>query len=158
MSGFLDALFRTQPASAFVTNVPGQLVDVSQADPPSVAGMAPVTTDTGHVAWTLLTSGGTPTANNKNMSASLTTADGQQACATGITATPSAHSNVSVVVNGTTQNLTGDKTGDCYFSADGGTTARALNAIASGDKLYWNGSIAGFQLATTDRVSFNYVV
>lgn len=51
-----------------------------------------------------------------------------------------------------------DKTKDCYFSNDGGTTARAYGAIQMGDHLIWNSVIAGFGLATTDRIDFFYNV
>ena|SRR5258707_1146815 len=104
----------------------------------------------------LATPAGNPTSANKNMTAEVTTTDGSEACATGITTTPVNHSMVEVQVNGIAQNLTGDKLGDCYFSVDSGTTARALNAITAADKLFWNGTIAGFQLAVTDRISFIY--
>jgi len=65
-----------------------------------------------------------------------------------------------VSVNGLSQ-LTGDGTKvsvNCYFSADGGTTARAMKSIVAGDLLYWNGTVAGFQLASTDRIDFLYDV
>jgi hypothetical protein len=103
--------------------------------------------------------GGKPTSANKAMTASVTTVDGQSACATPITSTPAGGSYVRVAVNGLHQNL-GDavKTTDCYFSADTGTTARAISAIVATDVLYWNGSIAGFQLAATDKIDFDYNV
>jgi hypothetical protein len=98
-----------------------------------------------------------PTTSNKNMAASLTAVDGAVACATALAATPSGGSYVEVQINGATQSLgNGVKTDSCYFSGDGGTTARAYSAIQASDLLYWVGSVAGFQLATTDRVNFNY--
>lgn len=39
------------------------------------------------------------------------------------------------------------KTADCYFSGDGGTTARAFGAIQSTDVLYWNAVLTGINLA-----------
>ncbi len=104
----------------------------------------------------LATPAGNPTSANKNMTAEVTTTDGSEACATGITSTPINHSMVEVQVNGAAQNLTGTLLGDCYFSADAGVTARALNAITAADKLFWNGSIAGFQLDATDKISLIY--
>ena len=50
----------------------------------------------------------------------------------------------------------GDKTFDCYFSNDGGTTARLVVDIEAGDILYWNGSIAGYQLDATDDIDISY--
>ena len=99
------------------------------------------------------------TTSNKAMAASLTTADGQSACATTLAATPGNHAYIQIFVNGLHEVLgDGVKTKSCYFSADGGTTARTIANIASGDTLYWNGSIAGYQLATTDIIDFDYAV
>jgi hypothetical protein len=99
------------------------------------------------------------------MAASTTVLDGAVACATAVAATPAASSAaggyVGVLVNGI-EVLVGDGTKigvDCYFSSDGGATARAMKAIVAGDLLYWNGSVAGFQLASaTDKIDFSYEV
>jgi hypothetical protein len=48
------------------------------------------------------------------------------------------------------------KTDDCYFSADGGTTARSYDNLSAGDTLFWNGIIAGFDLEPSDLISFQY--
>jgi hypothetical protein len=99
-----------------------------------------------------------PVTANKNLTASVTTVDGDVATATTVTSNNALSGYVGVRVNGV-HYLVGDGTKvavDCYFSADGGTTARAMSAIAAGDTLYWNGSISGFQLATTDRIDFAY--
>lgn len=98
---------------------------------------------------------------NKSMAASTTVADGDLACATAVATTPATSSTaggyIGVVVNGVAY-LVGDGTKvavDCYFSGDGGATARLMKSVVAGDLLYWNGSIAGFQLAAaTDKVSF----
>ena len=50
----------------------------------------------------------------------------------------------------------GDKTQACYFSADGGNTAKPIADIEAGDLLYWNGSIAGYQLDETDDIDISY--
>jgi len=97
-----------------------------------------------------------PTTGNKNQNPSATAGDN---ATTGLTiaATPGGDGNVRVFVNGQAQRLgNGVKTLDCYFSADGGTTARAISAIASGDTLYWNGVISGFNLETSDVVEMDY--
>jgi hypothetical protein len=100
-----------------------------------------------------------PTTSNKAMTASVTSSDFDEACATAIASTPAQSSFVAVLVNGILAELgNGVKTKDCYFSGNSGTTARAHNAVVSGDKLYWVGSVAGYQLATTDRIDFVYVV
>lgn len=107
----------------------------------------------------------TPSNANKNMAASVTAADHDLACATAITVTPvhvpSVNGNyIGVRVNGVGYTVgNGTRTAvDCYFSADGGATARAFSAIVATDLLYWNGSIAGFQLAITDKVDFIYEI
>jgi hypothetical protein len=94
---------------------------------------------------------------NKEMTALVTSTDFDEACATGLAVTPVFGSYVGVRVNGVDQ-IVGDgvKTKDCYFSGDSGTTARSFDAIVSGDKLYWVGSVAGYQLATTDVIDFVY--
>lgn len=67
---------------------------------------------------------------------------------------------VTVQVNGITVRL-GSTTvapAECYFSADGGVTARALDAVQAGDTLYWNTSVAGYGLVPADRVDFLYLI
>jgi hypothetical protein len=94
---------------------------------------------------------------NVRMPASVTVADGQLATVVPLQLTPATRYAV-VYVNGQQQDL-GDLTAACYFSADGGVTARTLGpggTLAAGDQLYWNGSIAGFQLAVTDTVTLDY--
>lgn len=100
-----------------------------------------------------------PTSSNKEMTANATTADFQAATATTIVSTPANDGYVEIMINGTMQRLgNGVKTKDCYFSSDGGTTAKTIANIAAGDTLYWVGSVASWQLATTDLIDFNYNV
>jgi hypothetical protein len=102
---------------------------------------------------------------NKQMAASTTAVDNALACATAVAVAPAISSAaggyVGVQVNGV-EYFVGDGTKvavDCYFSGDGGATARTMKLIVAGDLLYWNGSIAGFQLAAaTDKVNFLYDV
>src|SRR5262245_56989745 len=98
------------------------------------------------------------------MTDEATTNDFDEACATGISSNPQSSNNtdgvyVGVRVNGIDY-VVGDgvKTKDCYFSGNAGTTARSFGSIVSGDKLYWVGSVAGFQLATTDKIDFVFEV
>ena len=63
---------------------------------------------------------------------------------------------VQVFVNGVMADLKANKSGDCYFSADAGSTARAFAAIAANDVLYWNGSVAGYQLDANDKITLVY--
>lgn len=76
-----------------------------------------------------------------------------------ISFTPGGDGMVDIRVNGVSYELgQGVKTKDCYFSGDGGATARAIAAIVAGDTLYWNGTIAGFDLDASDRMDFIYNV
>jgi hypothetical protein len=99
------------------------------------------------------------TSGNKEMTALVTASDGDKATNTTVAATPTNDSYVGVRINGV-HYIVGDgvKTKDCYFSADAGTTARAISAVASGDELFWNGSVAGFELDATDKIDFDYEV
>jgi hypothetical protein len=93
---------------------------------------------------------------NKGMSANTTGADNSLACSTNIFATPPLNAWVQVYVNGISYKIgNGTKASvPCYFSGDGGVTARATGGIVQGDSLYWNGSVAGFQLDSSDRIDF----
>lgn len=85
-----------------------------------------------------------------------TSADGDYA-GVAITYTPFNDSNVQITVNGLAANLgDGVKTKDAFFSNDGGTTAKSIADIEAGDELYWNGSIAGFELEDTDLIDIIY--
>jgi len=79
--------------------------------------------------------------------------------ATGITLdfTPFADGSVQVFVNSVAVTESyGDRTGDVYFSNDGGTTARNVADIEAGDEIIWNGTIAGYDLTTSDEVEIVY--
>jgi hypothetical protein len=91
----------------------------------------------------------------QNITAVNTT--GNDAIVTGatVTSTPNDYSRIQVYVNGQVQRL-GDANivQDCYFGSSG--TAKALANLTSGDQLYWNGNIAGFNLATSDKIDIVY--
>lgn len=92
-----------------------------------------------------------------NQTASVTSSDEDSTGAT-ITYTPFSDSAVIVKVNGLQVNLgDGAKDEACYFSADGGTTARAAADIAAGDTLYWMGSIAAYELEADDEIDIVYM-
>jgi hypothetical protein len=102
------------------------------------------------------TEGGSPTIDDKELNPAATTGDGQDTNLD-ITNTPLVDSYVRIEVNGVGAVLgDGVKTKDCFFSADAGSTARAISAIAAGDSLYWNGAIAGFDLETDDVIDMLY--
>lgn len=96
---------------------------------------------------------------NLNMPASVTTTDGSLVTTIAIIDRPVSSSHVRVFVNGVEVN-TGGKTypHDCYFSADGGITERILGDERQGDRLYWNGSVAGYNLDTIDLIDFIYLI
>jgi hypothetical protein len=95
--------------------------------------------------------------DNRGMYASNTSNDGDLACSVSLTTTPIGW--IDVHVNGLmTECGDGVKTKACYFSADGGTTAKSNGNLAAGDMLYWNGTIALFQLKTNFVIDFVYDV
>lgn len=106
----------------------------------------------------------TPTTANKSMVANATIEDRQLACSTAVALTPALSTAnggaFQVLVNGVSARLgNATKVGvECYFSGDGGVTARNQKAIVAGDLLYWNPSVATFQLSATDLIDFIYMV
>lgn len=84
-----------------------------------------------------------------------TTSDGD-AVGGSITYTPFSSGMVIIKVNGLAVDISSDNTGSIYFSADGGTTAKTIANITAGDSLYWNGSVAGYELETSDDLDITY--
>lgn len=78
-----------------------------------------------------------------------------------VTGTVVTGSYVNVYVSGIMRRVANGNTdravSDCYFSADGGTTARSFGAVVFTDTLYWNGVVAGFNLTTTHRIDFLFL-
>jgi hypothetical protein len=103
----------------------------------------------------------TPVLNNGNveMTALATVADGTPATATVVSQPSAGAGRISAFVNGIMYSVgDGVKTKPFYISGDGGTTARAFSAVVGGDAIYFNGSVAGFQLAVTDVITLSYMV
>lgn len=100
-----------------------------------------------------------PSASNKDMTASVTTTDNDAATATAVAANNALAGYMGLRVNGIHYEVgNGTKTGvDAYLSGDAGVTARAFSAVIAGDTIHWNGSIAGFQLASSDRLDLCYL-
>jgi len=98
-----------------------------------------------------------------------TASDGDPASNTLLANTPKDGTAVRVYLNGRVYNVgNGVKTDDCYFSGDGGASARGYSGlhangqIQAGDKLYWNGSIAGspgpaIQIDTADTLLIFFI-
>lgn len=110
-----------------------------------------------------------PTVANKGMSCNLTSSDGDEAVSVGMFYTPTEGSYVEFLLNGVQIKIEDNAiignsvTSPCYFSDDGGTThslrsVRLIKDIEAGDKLYWMGSIAGYELDTSDKADWNYVI
>jgi hypothetical protein len=82
-----------------------------------------------------------------------------QGSSTGISLiyTPFASSTVQVYINGiaVTESY-GDKSGEVYFSGDGGTTAKSISGIVAGDILYWNTNTAGYAIGDSDTIDMVY--
>ena len=122
---------------------------------------------TGSKAWvvydekvniTLSSGTGISTSEDLNKTPLNTKSDGDS---TGITIQfiPYPGSNVQVLVNGIDTTIgDGAKNRPCYFSSDEGLTARNIVDISKGDILYWNGSVAGYQLDSTDEIDLIYDV
>ena len=90
---------------------------------------------------------------NQKMQAILTTYNHE--LATYETLTKQSLGRIDVYVNGVKE-PTGF-TQSCYFSNDGGVTARTSGEEILGDELYWNGLIAGYELDPTDYIDFDYL-
>jgi len=86
----------------------------------------------------------------------VTSSDGDQATAMLVGFTPVNGGYVKIGINFDLYEPSGDKLGACYFSDDAGATAKARDAVKAADGLYWNGSVAGFQLDSNDVVAFVY--
>lgn len=93
---------------------------------------------------------------NIGMNAKNTSSASPQACTTALAETNVTGSAVNVYVNGV-QMLVGT---DCYFSADG-ITEKSPGDEAINDYLYWKYTAgipnAGFELTTSDKISFVYL-
>ena len=96
-----------------------------------------------------------PTYRDQDRNPAASAGDGST---TSLTITSSPKGFLVILVNGVKVSLgNGVKTSYCYFSSDGGTTARTHANIVSGDTLYWNGVVAGYDLESTDIIDFYYV-
>lgn len=90
---------------------------------------------------------------NLDMAGSVTAVDGDQATATAVAADNFNSGTMWLYVNGARYDIgNGVKTKAAYISGDGGATARAFSAIVATDTIRWNQSIAGFNIAATDKL------
>jgi hypothetical protein len=104
-------------------------------------------------------SGGAPSPDDKDQIPLATGPGDGYSTGLALTNDPFGQSYVSVFINGLMTTVgNGSKALNCYFSADGGTTAKPIASLTAGDELYWNGATAGFDLDASDRVDFDYDV
>jgi hypothetical protein len=99
-----------------------------------------------------------PCKSNQDMTASVTSSDGDAATATAVAKDNHGGGQIFLSVNGVLEQVgDGVKTKAAYISGDGGTNARAFTAVVATDTIRWNGTIAGYELAATDRLSLVYM-
>jgi hypothetical protein len=112
----------------------------------------------GYGSWAPIENASIPTSRDRNLTPAVTVGD-NQSTSISIYFTPADKSYVSVYVNGISANVgDGYLGGDCYFSDDAGVTAKEFIDIASGDVLYWNGIVAGFDLDGSDIIDLDYEI
>ncbi len=92
--------------------------------------------------------------DNVLTTANVTTADYQKATNTAVGSASVPGSQIFVFVNRQIY-VPGDGTrsAPCYFSVDAGSTALDTDDIDVGADMYWVGSVAGFELKATDRLT-----
>lgn len=113
----------------------------------------------GNAQWVTTNDPAVPVNANQDMPALDASTDGALACATPIAYTPRKGGLVVVYVNNHRVRVgDGAKDQSLYFSNDGGTNARNMADIQTGDYAYWMPSVAGYNLKPTDRISFVYDV
>lgn len=91
---------------------------------------------------------------NQSMNANITTGNNSLACDFPLFKEP--QGKVDVYINGLSVSTGPGK--DCYFSDDNGISAKVDGEERMGDKLYWNGDDAGYDLETTDIIDFDYII
>ena len=99
-------------------------------------------------------------------STALTTSnDGDMAVSMTINQVPYDGSDITVFANGHAVTVgDGVKTEGCYFSNNGGLTAKGFlsthpnGKVAVGDTLHWNGSIVGYELDSADFIQIKYLI
>lgn len=133
----------------------------------ATAGYVLSVDNSGLFSWrTLPTGGGTSgvlSYSDKSYTMVFNTSGNGQSTGLTISNTPVDGSYVGVFINGQEFEVGYGSTNSapCYFSNDGGTTARGTispNNVQSGDTLYWNGTVAGTDLYSTWRISLFYQV
>ena len=106
--------------------------------------------------------GGIPSSDDKDYVMTFDTSGNSAFTGISISNTPVDGSYVHITVNGFVYSVgDGVTTSHCYFSDDGGVTAKSFsspNRITLGDVLYWNGDIVGVDLFSTWVISIHYEI
>ena len=112
--------------------------------------------------WVNPIGGGLMSGVDKNYIMSYDTIGDGQFTGLTLSGVPIGNSYISVYINGQEIEVgDGSTMSSCYFSNDYGSTAKdfvGVNSVQSGDGLYWNGFLAGFDLYTSWRISVHYLV
>ncbi len=109
---------------------------------------------TNNANWVVYASGGKLATDSLDLTALVTNVDGDKATNFTLSGSPLQGSYIMVDVNGKLETVgNGAKDKAFYFSGDSGATARDFDSIMSGDELYHNGSISGYELDTDDKIS-----
>lgn len=105
-----------------------------------------------------LTSTATGGSLKRDLSTTPTAVAANATGSTGLTisSTPASDSHVQVFINGLIYNLGGSTNSEVFFSADAGSTAKAIANIASGDTLFFSGTTCGHALETDDVIQVVY--
>lgn len=131
-----------------------------------------MSSDNDNVKVVILAAGGTQLSfqiispDDKFMTSLSTSLDGDLASNSPITNTPIDGCYVAVFVNGVEYEVgNGVFTKSCYFAsaglphvAKGFSSSHPNGQIEAGDFLYWNGSIAGFNITAGSRISLMYMI
>ena len=68
------------------------------------------------------------------------------------------YSRVRVTVNSIEVEVgNGTKLSECFFSNDGGSTAKLWSNVEQGDNLYWNGDFSPYQLESNDVIDLIFL-
>ena len=121
-----------------------------------------LTSHLGGIDTALGAAGGKLTGADKNLTPAASAGADAFDTTVDISETPKNDSYIEVQVNGIgpyllAQSDAARTTSAFYFSADGGTTARNLADIVATDSLYFNPTVAGFDLENSDRIDLNYM-
>lgn len=129
----------------------------------ATAGYVLSVDNNGLFSWKQQSSGSVLSYSDKSYIMTTNTSGNGSPTGLTISNTPLENSYVGVFVNGQEFQVGFGTTTSvpCYFSNDGGTTARTStspNYVQVGDELYWNGNFVGTDLYNTWRISLFYLV